>query len=119
MKAPNQTFVAMPLRRGRGRLLNALVQGHDPVLLQAIGRALHWQALLDEGVVAHNGEIAEREGLERSTVTRLLPLALLAPTIVEQCLAGRQPRTLSLRWLQRHRLPFDWQAQWQVIEQFE
>lgn len=114
----SETFVAMPLRRGRGRLLNVEAQGHDPVLLQAIGRALHWQALLDEGVVANNGEIAEREGLERSTVTRMLPLALLAPDIVKECLAGRQPRALTLLWLQRHRLPEDWQAQRQAIEQF-
>jgi ParB-like chromosome segregation protein Spo0J len=119
MKAPNQTFVAMPLRRGRGRLLNVQAQGHDPVLLEALGRALHWQALLDEGAVASNAEIAEREGLERSTVTRLLPLALLAPAIIEQCLAGRQPRSLTLRWLQRHRLPDDWQGQHRAIDRFE
>ena len=115
----SETFVPVRLERRQSQLVNAERTEHDPVLLRAIGRALYWQTLLDERVVAHNGEIAEWEGLERSTVTRLLPLALLAPTIIEQCLAGQQPRTLTLRWLQRHRLPIDWQAQRQTIDQFE
>jgi hypothetical protein len=119
MSGKAKTFVPVRLERRQSQLVNAKRTEHDPVLLQAIGRALYWQTLLDEGVVSHNGEIAEREGLERSTVTRLLPLALLAPAIIEQCLAGQQPRTLTLRWLQRHRLPDDWLAQHQVIDQFE
>jgi hypothetical protein len=119
MKAKNETLVAMPLRRGRGRLLDAAAQGHDPVLLEALGRALHWQALLDEGVVASNAEIAEREGLHRSTVNKRLPLALLAPDLVEAMLQGRQPRALTLLWLQRHPLPNDWPTQRQVIARFE
>jgi hypothetical protein len=51
-------------------------------------------------------------------VTRLLSLALLTPTIIEQCLAGQQPRTLTLRRLQRHRLLDEWVAQYQTIDQF-
>lgn len=119
MSGNAKIFVPLRLRRRHCQLVDTERTVHEPGLLVAIGRALHWQALLDEGVVAHNGEIAEREGLERSTVTRLLPLALLAPEIIEQCVAGQQPRTLTLRWLQRHRLPIDWQAQRQTIDQFE
>jgi hypothetical protein len=119
MKARNETLVAMPLRRGRGRLLDAAAQGHDPVLLEALGRALHWQSLLDAGVVASNAEIAQREGLHRSTVNKLLPLALLAPDLVEMMLLGRQPRALSLLWLQRHPLPNEWMGQRRVLAQFE
>ena len=48
MKDRNETFVAMPLRRGRGRLLDVEARNHAPVLLEALGRAMHWQALLDE-----------------------------------------------------------------------
>jgi hypothetical protein len=73
----------------------------------------------NEGVVASNAEIAEREGLHRSTVNKLLPLALLAPDLVEAMLAGRQPRALTLLWLQRHPLPNDWQGQRKVVSQFE
>jgi len=119
MSGGNETFVPLPLHRRQSQLVDTERTTHDPVLLRAIGRALHWQQLLDEGVVAHQRGIAEREGLERSVVTRLLTLALLAPEIIERCLAGRQPRTLTLRWLQRNRLPIDWQAQQQFIDQFE
>lgn len=119
MSGNAETFVPLRLRRRHSQLVDTERTVHEPGLLIAIGRALHWQSLLDEGVVAHNGEIAEREGLERSTVTRLLPLALLPPAIIEQCLAGQQPRTLTLRWLQRNRLPNDWVAQHQAIDQFE
>lgn len=114
-----ETFVPLRLRRRHSQLVDTKRTIHEPGILRAISRALHWQTLLDEGVVANNGEIAEREGLERSTVTRLLPLALLAPAISEQCLAGQQPRTLTLRWLLRHSLPIDWQAQQQAIDQFD
>lgn len=119
MSGNNETFVPLRLRRRHSQLVDTARTVHEPTILWAIGRALYWQTLLDEGVVAHNGELAEREGLERSTVTRLLPLALLAPDLIEQCLAGRQPRILTLRWLQRHRLPIVWQAQQQIIDQFE
>jgi hypothetical protein len=119
MSGNAETFVPLRLRRRHNQLVDTERKVHEPGVLIAIGRALHWQTLLDEGVVAHNGEIAEQEGLERSTVTRLLPLALLAPGIIEECLAGQHPRTLTLLWLQRHRLPDDWQAQCETIGQFE
>ena len=66
----------------------------NPSLLRAIGRALDWLALLDAGAVARNGEIAEREELGRSTVTRLQSLALFMPANIELCLTGQHPRTL-------------------------
>ena len=116
---PRQSFVPLQLHRSKGRLVDTERTGHEPVILEAIGRALHWQALLESGAVASHREIAQREGLHWSTVNKLLPLARLSPEFVEQCLAGQQPRTLTLRWLQRNHLPNDWQAQRQVIAQFE
>lgn len=114
-----QSFVPLQLRRSKGRLVDTVRKGHEPVLLEAMGRALHWQALLESGAVASHREIADKEGLHWSTVNKLLTLALLSPEFIEQCLAGQQPRTLTLRWLQRHRLPNDWRAQRQLIAQFE
>ncbi|RYU61326.1 site-specific recombinase resolvase [Methylolobus aquaticus] len=116
---PAQSFVPFQLRRSKGRLVDTERTGHEPVLLEAIGRALHWQALLEAGAVASHRELAHKEGLHWSTVNKLLTLALLSPDLIEQCLAGRQPRTLTLRWLQRHRLPNDWPAQREVIDRFE
>lgn len=34
-------------------------------------------------------------------------------------LSSQQPRTLTLKWLQRNRLPNDWQAQRMIIERFD
>jgi hypothetical protein len=43
----------------------------------------------------------------------------LALDIIEQLMAGRQPRRLNLMWFQRNPLPVDWQAQRAIITNFE
>ena len=63
--------------------------------------------------------IARAEGLDPSTVNELLRLTLLAPDIIEQLMAGRQPRRLTLMWFQRNPLPVDWQAQRDIIANFD
>jgi hypothetical protein len=52
-------------------------------------------------------------------VNELLRLTLLAPDIIEQLMAGRQPRRLTLMWFQRNRLPVGWPAQRDIIASFE
>ena len=106
-----QTFVPLQLKRRQGRLVDTEQPGFDPVLLEAIGRAFHWQHLLDTGVASSSADIARLEKLNPSSVTRLLRLALLSPEIITLLLSGRQPRTLTLEWLKRHPLPNDWRAQ--------
>jgi len=113
------TFVPLQLKRRQGRLVDIEQPGFDPVLLEAIGRAFHWQHLLDTGVASSSADIARLEKLNPSSVTRLLRLALLAPDIIMRLLSGRQPRTLTLEWLKRHPLPNDWQAQQEIIQQFD
>jgi len=44
---------------------------------------------------------------------------LLAPDIIEQFMAGKQPRRLTLMWFQRNRLTVDWHAQRQLMATFE
>lgn len=46
-------------------------------------------------------------------------VTLLALDIIEQFMAGMQPRRLTLMWFQRNRLMVDWQAQRQLIASFE
>jgi hypothetical protein len=87
-------------------------------LLRAIGLGLYWQQQLDDGVYASLEALAQREGRDISTVSRIMHLGLMAPDLIETCLAGQQPRTLTLKWLQRHRLPNDWTAQRQIIDSF-
>jgi hypothetical protein len=63
--------------------------------------------------------IARAEGLHHSVVNELLRLTLLTPDIIEQLIAGKQPRRLTLMWFQRHRLPVDWPVQRNIIASFE
>lgn len=77
------------------------------------------QRLLDAGEIPSGSAIARAERLHPSTVNELLRLTLLAPDIIEQLMAGRQPRRLTLMWFQRNPLPVDWLAQRAIIDNFE
>jgi hypothetical protein len=59
----------------------------DGTLVKALARAWRWQRLLDQGDHSIRG-IAEKEEINASYVSRILRLALLAPDIVEEILAG-------------------------------
>jgi hypothetical protein len=50
--------------------------------------------MLESGQFATVAELAEREGIAPSYITRVLRLTLLAPDIVEAILDGRQPEGL-------------------------
>lgn len=116
---PLETFVPLVFkRRGIRRLADTGAAAHDPPLIEAVARAFHWQHLLDAGEFESGSAIARAEGLHHSTVNELLRLTLLAPDIVEQLLAGRQPRRLTLIWFQRNPIPVDWQQQRQIIQSF-
>ena len=39
--------------------------------------------------------------------------------IIEQFMAGKQPRRLTLIWFQRNPLPVDWEEQRQIVRRFE
>jgi hypothetical protein len=53
-----------------------------------------------------------------TTVGRTMRLARLAPDIVEQLMAGIQPRQLTLLWLMRNDIPALWPEQRRMVEQF-
>jgi hypothetical protein len=55
-------------------------------------------------------EISETEGINKSYVSRILRLILLAPDIVEAILAGRTDAALMLESLERP-LPARWEEQ--------
>jgi hypothetical protein len=58
----------------------------------------------------HGGEIAVREKINKSYVSRVLPLTLLAPQIVEAILDGRQLPEMTLLVLIKP-LPAAWTEQ--------
>jgi hypothetical protein len=63
---------------------------------QLIGQVqeLRWQELLDDGVNATISAIADKERINRSYLSRVIGLSLLAPDIVDAILDGTQPSTL-------------------------
>ena len=68
----------------------------DNTLVKAVVRAFRWKRMLDSGAFATIAELAEREGIAPSYMTRVLRLTLLAPDIVEAILDGRQGPEVTL-----------------------
>jgi hypothetical protein len=115
-----ESFVPMVLKRRRVQRLAATdAPAHDVTFLEGLGRAFYWQHLLATGNMKSGSDIARDEGLHHSSVNELLRLTLLAPDVVHQLMAGKQPRRLTLIWFQQNRLPVDWQAQRDIITNFE
>jgi hypothetical protein len=61
----------------------------DGALVKALARAFRWQRMLESGEFATIAELAERERIAPSYMTRVLRLTLLAPDIVEAIQDGR------------------------------
>ena len=68
----------------------------DNTMIKAIARGFRWRKLLETGVYGTIDEIAKAEKINPSYVSRVLRLTLLAPSIVEAILDGRQPADLTL-----------------------
>ena len=84
----------------------------DPDLIALVADARRWMRELETGAAASVGEIERREGQARGSVSRILPLAFLAPDIAAAILDGRQPASLTAGALRRlPELPMDWEAQ--------
>ncbi|MDH3666994.1 MAG: recombinase family protein [Paracoccaceae bacterium] len=81
----------------------------DPVLVRALGNAHRWSAMLKSGATLN--AIADRAGLSKSYVARIIPLATLSPRIQEAVVVGNQPLELTLETLVRTQLPLDWARQ--------
>ena len=115
-----ETFVPLTFRRrGVQRVAADERSVHDVTLLDGVARAFYWQHLLNTGAMQSGSAIARAEKLHPSVVNELLRLTLLAPDIIEQFMAGKQPRRLTLIWFQRNPLPVDWEAQRQIVKRFE
>jgi hypothetical protein len=85
---------------------------HRPVdaLVKALARAFRWNRMLDSGEFTTIAELAEREGIASSYLTRVLRLTLLAPDIVEAILDGKQGADVTLARL-REPFPVEWEGQ--------
>jgi hypothetical protein len=66
------------------------------VLVKALARAFRWKRMPESGGFATLAELAEREAIEPSCITRVLRLTLHAPDIMEAIVDGWQPEGLRL-----------------------
>ncbi|MFN3347377.1 hypothetical protein [Pseudorhodoplanes sp.] len=81
----------------------------DSTMVKAIARAFRWRDMIENGTYATIREIAAAEKISETYVGRTLRLTLLAPSLVESVLEGRQAN-LKLDDLMTS-LPIDWMAQ--------
>jgi hypothetical protein len=111
-------FVPIAFKRFGGRKTIVAPDGPPPdrskatdkTLTKALARAWRWQKLLDAGAYSSIAEMADKEGINRSYLSRTIRLALLAPDIVEAILNGTQPVTLQLAALEGP-FPIAWDEQ--------
>lgn len=82
----------------------------DDALVKALARAFRWKRLLESGEFNTINELAEREGIAPSYMTRVLRLTLLAPDIVEAILDGKQGPGVTLARLMNG-FPEEWESQ--------
>jgi site-specific DNA recombinase len=98
---------AVAIRNGSSRC--------DPTLLKAIARGRAWFEELAAGRARSLRELAERDGITRRYVRRLVDLAFLSPELVEAILQGRQPVELTATRLTQLDLPLDWTDQRRLL----
>jgi DNA invertase Pin-like site-specific DNA recombinase len=116
---PMELTAAVALRR-RGVEMRLVLPGvaisndrsrSDPTLIKAIARGRAWFEELAAGRARSLRELAERDGITRRYVRRLVDLAFLSPLLVEVILQGRQPVELTATRLTELDLPVDWTDQ--------
>ena len=82
----------------------------DDALIKALARAFRWKRMLESGEFATIAELAAREGITVSYLTRLLRMTLLAPDLVVAILDGRQGLEVTLARLMEP-FPAEWADQ--------
>jgi len=82
----------------------------DNTLVKALARAFRWKRMLESGEFATIAELAEREGIAPSYMTRVLRLTQLEPGIVVAVLDGRQGDAVALARLMEP-FPLGWSEQ--------
>jgi site-specific DNA recombinase len=112
--------IELPMRFTKRRVEQKIVLGNqnerpplrNDALVKAIARAHHWFEDLKHQRFRDLAEIARNEGLPKTYVHALIPLAFLAPSIVTAILKGTQPPDLTLqRLFLRTNLALDWRTQ--------
>ena len=114
-------YVPLLVRR-RGIEMRLVVGGGptpkvDSPILKAVARANQWLTELLSGRSSSLVDIGRREGVSKRDVNRIIRLAFLAPSIIEEIARGHQPPELTAQVLSTRRgdLPLRWQAQRELL----
>ena len=112
----------IPMRmKRRGIEMRLIINGSGPArvdqtLFKTIVRAHKWFNDLATGKVRNMAEIASREGVNKSYVSRVVNLAFLAPDIIETIIEGHQPADLNVEKLTKQTdLPLEWAKQHHIL----
>ncbi len=88
----------------------------DETLISLVAQAHCWMDDLASGKANTIRDLALRASMDESDISRFLPLAFLAPDIVEAIVAGKQPVDLTTERLKRIRsLPRAWKDQRRLL----
>jgi hypothetical protein len=82
----------------------------DSALIKALARGFRWKRMLESGHFTTIGDLASKEGIAPSYMTRVMRLTLLAPEIVEAIVDGRQGPEVTLAKLLEP-FPAEWDQQ--------
>ena len=117
-----RSYLTFPLAfKTRGVESRIVVDGRSPsridkTLVDGIALAHACLKALTDGSSKGIAEVAADRSMDASDVSRILPLAFLAPSLTEAILTGRQPADLTLRKLTRIvDLPIDWRQQMAML----
>jgi site-specific DNA recombinase len=84
----------------------------DPNLVQLVGDAHRYMTALTKGDVSSVDELATQERIPANEISRVLPIAFLAPDITRAILLGTHPVDLNAERLKRmSKLPACWNEQ--------
>jgi hypothetical protein len=123
--------VPMDLRRRGGRKLVVVpsdgaadsrtqrqpIAEMESPLVKLLARAFYWKCLFDSGEYASLENLAASENVDRSYLSKVLRLTLLAPTIVEEIVEGQESKQLTIEKLLAG-MPVSWQQQMQTAASY-
>jgi hypothetical protein len=110
----HQTFVSA--LQGKRIFLPAGEQKSAPnqILIKAVVRAHAWRRMLESEDGLSVRQLAARQNLSHRYINRLLPLAWLAPDVVEAIIVGTQLPEVSLDQLTAE-FPIEWADQRRLL----
>lgn len=79
--------------------------------MRAVAKAFIWNRRITNSDVSSMADIVREEGVTSRYIRKLLPLAFLAPDIVEAICTGHQPQDMTLEALVYAGIPRGWADQ--------